>query len=179
MDHLSPRATSTYGVLTGPATLAIQRVLPGPVRLVWEALTQSDLRRHWLAAGEMEMRKGASFEFIWRNDELTPPSTKRPDGVTQEHRMHSRITHLDPLRALSFTWNGSGEVSFELTPLGDWVLFTVVHRGLADRAMLLAISAGWHMHLDILVTRSRGLEPEPFWDGWARLKQEYDQRLAA
>jgi hypothetical protein len=35
------------------------------------------------------------------------------------------------------------------------------------------------MHLDILVTRARGLEPEPFWDGWTRLKQEYDQRLAA
>lgn len=177
MTDLSPR--TVYGVLTGPATLAIQRILPGPVQLVWEALTDSKLRRHWLAAGEMDMRVGAPFEFVWRNDDLTNPSTRRPKGIADEHRMLSRITHLDPPRALSFTWDGSGEVSFELTPLGEWVLLTVVHRGLHDRAMLLAISAGWHMHLDILVTRSRGLEPEPFWDGWTRLKQEYDQRLAA
>ena len=36
--------------------------------------------------------------------------------------------------------------------------------------MLLGVSAGWHLHLDILEARVRGIEPAPFWDGWRRLR---------
>jgi hypothetical protein len=35
------------------------------------------------------------------------------------------------------------------------------------------------MHLDVLVARATGKEPGPFWDGWSRLKKEYDQRMPA
>ena len=35
------------------------------------------------------------------------------------------------------------------------------------------------LHLDTLVARATGKEPEPFWDGWSRLQQEYDRRLPA
>jgi hypothetical protein len=41
------------------------------------------------------------------------------------------------------------------------------------------VGAGWHMHLDILVARMRGGEPEPFWGGWSRLKNEYERRVPA
>ena len=44
---------------------------------------------------------------------------------------------------------------------------------------MLKVGAGWHMHLDILVARMKGKEPEPFWDGWTRLHKEYDLRLPA
>jgi hypothetical protein len=44
---------------------------------------------------------------------------------------------------------------------------------------MLKVSAGWHMHLDILVARASDKEPAPFWYGWARLQQEYDRRLPA
>ena len=70
-----------YGALTEPATLTIQRLLPGPIERVWAYLTESDLRRQWLAAGEMEMKVGAPFELVWRNDELTDPPGERPDGL--------------------------------------------------------------------------------------------------
>jgi hypothetical protein len=33
------------------------------------------------------------------------------------------------------------------------------------------------MHLDILVACATNTEPEPFWDGWSRLKKEYDRRV--
>ncbi len=168
---------SAYGVLTEPATFKIQRLLPGPIERVWAYLTDGDLRRTWLAAGQMEMKVGAHFEFVWRNDELTNPPGQRPAGFSDEHRMQSRITELDPPRKLSFTWSGSGDVTFELTPQGDEVLLTVIHRRLPDRARLLMVGAGWHRHLDILVARARGMEPEPFWDGWIRLRTEYDQRV--
>jgi uncharacterized protein YndB with AHSA1/START domain len=62
-----------YGALTEPTTLEIQRLLPGPIERIWAYLTESEMRRKWLAAGDMEMRVGALFELVWRNDELTNP----------------------------------------------------------------------------------------------------------
>ena len=168
-----------YGVLTEPATLKIERFLPGPIERVWAYLTESDLRRQWLAAGEMEMSVGAPFEFVWRNHELTNPPGKRPPGFPEEQRMESRITELDPPRKLAIGWGSSGGVSFELVPQGREVLLTLIHRRLPDRATMLNVNAGWHMHLDILVALATGEEPEPFWDHWSRLKGEYERRLPA
>jgi uncharacterized protein YndB with AHSA1/START domain len=93
--------------------------------------------------------------------------------------MKSRITEVDPPRRIAFTWAGSGDVSFELTPKGDKVLLTVIHRSLPDRDMLLKAVAGWHMHLDVLVSRANGREPPAFWSGWARLCDEYASLLPA
>ena len=93
--------------------------------------------------------------------------------------MQSRITELDPPHTLAITWGRSGGVSFELEPRGNQVLLTVIHRRVPDRATLLNVSAGWHIHLDILAARAAGKEPESFWDGWSRLKKEYDRRMPA
>ncbi|AZG75500.1 SRPBCC family protein [Methylocystis rosea] len=175
-DLATPNA---YGALTEPATLTIERLLPGPIERVWAYLTESELRRKWLAAGPMEMKVGAPFEFVWRNDELTDPPGQRPTGFGDEHRMQSRITEVDPPRKLAFAWQGSGDVSFELEPRGDHVLLTVIHRRLPDRATLLKVGAGWHMHLDILVARATGKKPAPFWEGWSQLQKEYDKRMPA
>ena len=178
---MNARATpDAYGTLIEPATLKIQRLLPGPIERIWAYLTESDLRRKWLASGEMQMKVGAPFELVWRNDELTNPPGQKPPGFGDEHRMQSRITELDPPRKLSFTWGNNGDVTIELAPAGNRVLLTLIHRRLADRNMTLMVGAGWHMHLDILVARASGTEPEQsFWDGWSRLKQEYDKRVPA
>ena len=173
-DFASP---SAYGVLTELATLKIERLLPGPIERVWAYLTESDLRRKWLAAGDMEMKVGAPFELVWRNDELTNPPGQRPQGFGAEHRMQSRITELDPPRKIRFTWGNSGDVSFELEPQGTQVLLTVIHRRLPDRGMMLGVSSGWHAHLDVLAARLAGNEPEPFWDDVTRLRKEYDLRI--
>jgi uncharacterized protein YndB with AHSA1/START domain len=166
-----------FGELIEPTTLQIQRMLPGPVERVWAYLTQSELRRRWLASGEMQMKVGSEFELTWRNDELTSPPGKRPDGFGEQHSMQSRITDLDPPRKIGFTFGVHGHVTFELEPRGNKVLLTMTHRRLPDRATMLKVSAGWHAHLDILVARTTGEEPEPFWDHWAHLKDEYERRL--
>jgi uncharacterized protein YndB with AHSA1/START domain len=166
-----------YGALTEPTTLTIQRLLPGPIERVWACLTESELRRRWLASGTMELRVGAEFELVWRNDELTTPPGTRPPGFGAEHRMTSRITACEPPQRLGYTFGGAGEVLFELEPVGAKVLLTLTHRRLPDRATTLKVSAGWHMHLDILAAREGGAEPAPFWDGWARLQAEYAARL--
>jgi uncharacterized protein YndB with AHSA1/START domain len=168
-----------YGVLTEPATLKIQRLLPGPIERIWAYVTDGELRRQWLAAGDMEMKVGAPFELIWRNDELSARPSQRPAGFPEEHRMQSRITELDPPHKLAIAWQGSGDVTFELKQLGSEVLLTIIHRRLPDRDMLLKVAGGWHMHLDTLVDRATGKEPAPFWEGWSRLQKEYDRRLPA
>ncbi|NOJ40784.1 SRPBCC family protein [Bradyrhizobium australiense] len=168
-----------YGELPEPMTLKIQRLLPGPIERIWAYLTDSELRRKWLAAGDMDAKAGASFELVWRNDELTDPPGEPPAGFGGEHRMQSRITEFDPPRKLSITWNSTGDVTFELEPKGKGVLLTIIHRRFPDRATLLKHMAGWHMHLDVLVARANGEEPAPFWDGWSGLMKEYDARLPA
>jgi uncharacterized protein YndB with AHSA1/START domain len=172
-------AVNAYGVVTEPATIRIERLLPGPVSRVWSYLTDGELRRKWLAAGTMELKAGSGFELTWRNDELTDPPGARPEGFGAEHTMKSHIVEVDHERRLVFSWGETGEVSFELRPDGDQVLLTLVHRRISDRPNMLMVGAGWHMHLDILAARLSGQAPEPFWDGWLRLKQEYDRRIPA
>ena len=167
----------SYGVLTEPTTLKIQRLLPGPIDRIWAYLTQSDLRRQWLASGEMDLRVGGEVELVWRNDELSNPPGQRPPGFPEEHRMKSEITACEPPHKLAITWGSTGGVSFELEPAGNRVLLTVIHRRIADRATLLNVSAGWHRHLDILAARASGQDTGPFWDGWTSLKAEYEQRI--
>lgn len=168
-----------FGVLTEPATLTIERLLPGPVERIWAYLTESELRRQWLAAGDMQNETGTAFELVWRNDELSSQPAQRPAGFPEEQRMASRITAFDPPRKLAFTWAGSGDVSFELSPRGDEVLLTVTHRRLPDRDTLLKVAAGWHTHLDILVARASGEEPSPFWPNWGRLHKDYGRLIPA
>jgi len=175
---MSEAATlDAYGELIEPLTLKIQRLLPGPVDRVWAYLTESELRRQWLASGAMDMKAGAPFTLTWRNDDLSDPPGVRPEGFGAEHSLESRILDFVPGRRLVIAWN-QGEVSFELEPAGDKVLLTVIHRRLPDRAQLLNVSAGWHAHLDVLVTRLSGkTQTAPFWDTWIGLKADYDKRL--
>ncbi len=174
-----PAAPDAYGTLIEPATLKVERVLPGPIDRVWAYLTESNLRRQWLASGDMQPKAGSAFELTWRNDELSTQPGTRPEGMGAEHSMQSRILAFDPPHILAFTWGDSGEVSFELAQVGADVRLTLIHRRISDRRNALMVGAGWHMHLDVLAAVMTGRTIEPFWQGWERLKAEYDQRLPA
>ncbi len=166
-----------YGKLTAPNTLHIERLLPGPIERVWSWLTDSDLRRKWLASGDMPLTKGAEFTLTWRNDDLTTPSGNRPEGFGAEHSMTCRIIAADPNRRLAFTWGEKAEVSIELEAKGDKVLLTLIHKRIADRAMVLKVSSGWHAHLDVLKAKLEGTKTAPFWDTWQALHNEYETRI--
>lgn len=168
--------TNGYGTLAEPTTLTLQRRLPGPVDRAWRYLVEGDLRRQWLAAGDMELRPGASFELVWRNDELSEPGDARPEGFSEESRATCEILEVEPGRLLRFRWPNVGEVSFELAPAGDDVLLTVVHRRIPDRKVGVMVSAGWHVHLDILVARVSGTKAPSLWSEWKRLRAEYEAR---
>ena len=167
-----------YGTLSAPSTLTIQRVLPGPIERVWAYLTDSELRRQWLAAGEMEMKVGAPFELVWRNDELNDPPSRRPGASPRSSGCRAG----SPSSTRRADSPSPGEQRRRLVrPRAEGRRGAAHPRPppLPDRATMTKIGAGWHMHLDILVARATGEEPAPFWDGWSRLQQEYDRRLPA
>jgi uncharacterized protein YndB with AHSA1/START domain len=166
-----------FGRITAPMTLSIQRHLSARRERVWDWLTDSDLRRRWLASGVIDQRPGASFELIWRNDDLTTPPGDRPEGMSVEHRATCTITDIDPPRRIAWDWPGVGHVTVTLEPAGERTLLTLVHARAPTDATLLAVSAGWHVHLDLLVVRVAGQHSMmPFWDGWRALREAYAAR---
>jgi len=169
--------SGSYGEVVEPATLKIERVLPGPIERVWDYLTKSDLRRQWLASGDMANESGTDFELIWRNDELTDPPGTRPEGFSDQHSATCQLLTYDPPHILAYTFGKHGEVTFTLTPKGEEVLLSLVHRRMPDPGVMAMVGPGWHAHLDILAAKMRGLESEPFWDSWVRLKADYARRL--
>ena len=88
--------------------------------------------------------------------------------------MECRITEVDPPRKLGFTFGPAGVVSITLEPRGRDVLLTLFHSGVPDRSVLLRVSTGWHLHLDLLDARAADRAPEPFWTPWDRLTADYE-----
>ena len=172
----------SYGVLTAPDTLRIERELPGPIERVWTYLTDSEKRGTWLASGPMDLRVGGAVEHVFRNSELTrdddaPP--KKYEKYAGESKLHGRVTACEPPRRLSYLWGDSSEVTFELEPRGDRVRLVVTHQRLGSRDEILSVSGGWHTHLEILASRLAGTEPPGFWRTHTRLEAEYARRLTA
>jgi len=169
----------TPGRLVDASTLVIQRRLPGTPERVWAYLTDSSLRRQWLASGDMPAGKGAAFELVWRNDELSASAEERPDGFPAESRGGCEMLEFDPPRRLHYVWSGVGEVLVELAPAGDEVLLTLTHRKLAGERLVLNVCAGWDSHLALLVARVEGTPPPSLWSTWKQRRQEYALRLQA
>lgn len=167
----------TPGTLTDATTLRLQRRLPGTADRVWAWLTQGELRRQWLADGDMTLHPGASFELVWRNDELSASPDERPAGFGAESRATCEILEVDPPRRLRYTWPGVGEVTFELAPAGDEVLLTLTHRQLAGETLVLNVCAGWHAHMARLVALAEGTPPPSLWATWRALREDYVRRL--
>ena len=169
--------SSAYGQLVEPTVLKIERLLPGPIERVWSYITEADLRKQWMAAGDMKLEVGSEVELVWRNDELTDPPGKRPEGMGAENRMVSKVLEVEAPRRLFISWGEQSDVLFELEQKGVNTLLTVTHRRPPTRDILLSVSAGWHAHIDVLAARLSGTKPGPHWDNWVKLLSEYAQRF--
>lgn len=165
-----PRST-----LIPPSTVRLERLLPGPVERVWAYLTESDKRATWLAAGEFDLRVGGKVELHFENDKL--PNDGVPEGRGGPRSFEGRITRLEPLRALAYTWKwdaGDSEVLYELTPKGKDVLLTIHHRLPDEPGIKRGVSGGWVVHTGILADLLNGVKPRPFWATHDRLVKEYE-----
>ncbi|MFO6420622.1 SRPBCC family protein [Hylemonella sp. W303a] len=167
------------GTLTPDKSLHIQRRLPGPIERVWAYLTDSDLRRQWLASGTMPLQAGASFELVWRNDELSMSADERPEGFSAESRATCQFIEVEPPRRMRYIWPGVGDVSMELEALGNDVLLTLTHRQLIGERLILNVCAGWHAHLALLVARLEDDSVPSLWSTWKKLRAEYEEQLCA
>jgi uncharacterized protein YndB with AHSA1/START domain len=173
------RFNDIRGTLADASTLRIQRRLPGPIDRVWSYLSDSDLRRQWLASGTMTLQPGASFELVWRNDELSASAAERPEGFGAESRATCQFVEVEPPRRMRYIWPGVGEVSIELESMGDEVMLTLTHRQLVGEKLILNVCAGWHAHLELLVAHLEGNKPPSLWGTWKRLRQDYEEQLCA
>ena len=176
---------SDYGVVTEAGTVRFERLLPAPVERVWDYLVDSELRRKWFAAGEMELRPGGPLKLVFHNSELAPADEEVPEKFRKYEGMESpgEIVRAEPPRLLVFNWfeeNGPPtEVSWELEPRGEQTLMTLTHRRLANRAAMVDVSGGWHLHLDVLEDVLADRPPRPFWARQAAIEAEYGGRIAA
>ena len=176
---------SDHSVVTEAGSVRFERLLAAPVERVWDYLTRSELRRKWFAGGEMELRPGGSVTFLFRNSELSPGDEAVPEKFQKYEGMESRgeIVRAEPPRLLVFNWfDESGpptEVSWALEPEGERTRLTLTHRRLADRGAMVNVSAGWHLHLDVLEDVLASRTPRPFWARQAALETEYAERLPA
>jgi uncharacterized protein YndB with AHSA1/START domain len=173
------RFNDRHGVLAPDKSLRIQRRLPGPIERVWSYLTESDLRRQWLASGTMQLQPGASFELVWRNDELSNAAAERPAGFPEESRATCQFIEVDPPRRMRYIWPGVGEVTLELELNGADVLLTLTHRQLAGERLILNVSAGWHAHLALLVARMHNTAAPSLWATWKQVRTEYEALICA
>jgi len=173
------RFNDMRGTLADANTLRIQRLLPGPIERVWSYLSDSDLRRQWLAGGTMRLQQGASFELVWRNDELSASAAERPEGFSAESRATCQFVDVEPPRRMRYIWPGVGEVSIELEEVDDEVMLTLTHRQLMGERLILNVCAGWHTHLELLVAHLDGSKPPSLWGTWKRLRKDYEEQLCA
>jgi len=163
------------GILAPDKSLRLQRRLPGPIERVWAYLTDSELRSQWLASGTMPLQAGASFELVWRNDELSASADERPDGFSAESRAVCQFIEVDPPRRMRYIWPGVGEVTMELEPVGKEVMLTLTHSQLMGERLILNVSAGWHAHLALLVARLENTAAPSLWATWKRVRREYEE----
>lgn len=159
--------------LIKPSTVRLERLLPGPVERVWAYLVDSKKRATWLAGGEIELKIGGRVELIFDNDQL---SDDVPHGGGPR-TFEGRVTRLEPLRALAYTWIWDGketEVLYELTAKGTDVLLTIVHRLPEGGGMIKGVGAGWAVHSGLLADQLNGVKPRPFWSTHDRLMKEFE-----
>lgn len=167
--------------LVEPGTVRLERLLPGPIERVWAYLTESDKRARWLAGGEFELRVGGRARLEFDNDSLSSDKA-RPEKykAAGTSKYEGRITRLEPMRLLAFTWtwdSGDTEVTFELSPRGKQVRLVVVHRRLDGQAMPMNVMSGWDVHSGILEDVLNGVEPRPFWKTHSELERRYAAAL--
>jgi hypothetical protein len=65
-----------------------------------------------------------------------------------------------------------------LSQEGPDTRLVVTHRRLANRKQLLSVSAGWHVHVGILIDLLSESAPRSFWPEHIRLEKVYEGRFA-
>ena len=123
----------------------------------------------------LDLRIGGAIRLEFDNSKLPNDAeglAKHPG--TGIHTFEGRITRLETMRVLAYTWmwgDHETEVTYELAPKGKDVLLTVLHRRLT-RELASKVTGGWDVHTGILADLLNGVSPRPFWTTHDRLAAE-------
>lgn len=176
-----------FGKMVDQHTVVFERLLPGPVERVFSYLWDGEKRGQWFCSGAMPTKPGEHFVMKFRHRELSPNQAPPPEKMKEMdekgHSSNNTLLAYEPPHRLAFTFaethpKGPTEVEFVLKPEGDKVRLILTHRKIPDRDFALAVSGGWHSHLDILEYKLKGETPPAFWDVWRRYDGTYDKRYA-
>lgn len=174
---------NTFGERPDKTTVRFERLLPGPIERVWQYITEGDKRAKWLAGGNTEAVVDGLVEMKFDNNSLSPLPDDAPPpqhcGEPAKVSWQGRVTRCDPPHLFAHTWefgDEHSEVEYTLSEQDDKVLLVLTHRRLKDDDEALAVSGGWHTHLDILGDVLEGQTPRPFWKSYTALAAEYAAR---
>ena len=170
-DHASASGT----------TLRIERLLPGPIERVWAYLVEPEKRALWFVGGTWDLRPGGVANVEWDHTKLshepTPEAWKAFDGTSST----GTITRVEPPRLLAYRTDMGGgaecEITFELSPKGDDVLFTITQTPVEGPEAKASFGSGWHAYMDALDDRVRGVKPRGFWTNFENLQKDYAKRF--
>lgn len=180
------KANKEYGSYPQAGEVRFVRLLPGPIERVWEFLTVPEKRALWFANGTASSLVGGKMKLEFHNSTLTPTPETVPDKYEEHARdgvgFEATILRFEPPHLLSHTFGGDpegqSEVTYELSEVGDRVQLILTHRKAHDPETLLCVSAGWHIHLTVLVAKLEGSVQPPFWSTLMELEEEYSVRMA-
>ena len=168
-NEATPKQTTTpMAERTSPTSIRIERVLAKPVERVWRYLVESDLRARWLCAGRVGTRAGDSIEFAFDHRRLgDSPPPERFAEVAQVDLVGT-ILEIEPPERIAFAWpseEGAEDtlVTIVLTAVEGGTRLVLTHESMPSDDDLFSASAGWHVHLDILVCLCGDTATPDFW----------------
>ncbi len=170
---------SDYGKLTGIGQLEFRREFDAGIDKVWQFLVDPEKRKLWFCGGSTDDHVGGQIVFDFDHTRLSnrPPPEKYADEEKAVHECE--ILEIDPPSRLVFNWfesagEESSKVEISLTALSvSRTELHLVHTGIGQREILLAVLAGWHGHFDLLAEVLVGERQTDFWDRDQQLEAEY------
>lgn len=119
-------------------TLVVEREFAHPPERLWRALTQSDLLAEWIMPNDFRPEVGERFEM-----------------VAEWGKVEGEVLAIEPLRSLSYRWNGPGLKSvvhwtLEATPAGTRLRMEQTGFRPDDKMAYHGARAGWPRFLKSL-----------------------------
>lgn len=129
----------------GQIKALMQRSYDHPPRSLWIMLTDPERLPQWLAPGTIELKPGGAV---------------RLDFVDSGTVIDSKVTAIEPMRLLEYSWSGPGEplrpVRWELAADGDGTQLKLA-LGVPEGEDAGRACAGWEAHLEMLAAALEGV----------------------
>lgn len=169
------------GKVINSHTVRLERVLPGPIERVFDYLSKPELLSKWLMPAMLEARVGGRIQL--KSEPIPESIAAPPEHKPQECLIRGIITHYDPPRLISYSWNEtnyavSTEVKFELEERGDEVFLVLTHSRL-PASFMAAVAAGWHTNLETVLALLTGETPSEFFSRFNPRLEQYQLAFAA